>query len=78
MKIGIQSKKRMSSSEITKRRPRSIFKTAAAAILLIEVNAVKWAITTATLMKFGTQTKKSMLSFKITIPEAYGKKNSKN
>jgi hypothetical protein len=47
MKIGTQTKKRMLSSKITKaevRRPN--FKMDAAAILEIEVTAIKWAITT--------------------------------
>jgi hypothetical protein len=46
MKIGIQIKKSMPSSEITKQGRGSSFKMAAAAIFLIQVSAVKWAITT--------------------------------
>jgi hypothetical protein len=49
---------------------------AAAAMLEIQVNAIKWAITTRAntrlrpiLMQIGTQTKKNMLSLKITVPE---------
>jgi hypothetical protein len=37
---------------------------AAAAMLEIQVHAIKWAITTRFLMKIGTQTKKNMLKFK--------------
>jgi hypothetical protein len=39
---------------------------AAAAMFEIQVNAIKWAITTMISMKIGTQTKKNMLSSKIT------------
>jgi hypothetical protein len=46
MNIDIQTKKSTPISEITKTWRRSIFEMAAAAILLIEVNGVKWAITT--------------------------------
>jgi hypothetical protein len=42
---------------------------AAAAMFEIKVNAIKWAIITRFFMKFGTQTKKNMLSSKITILE---------
>jgi hypothetical protein len=42
---------------------------AAAAMLEIQVNAMKWAITTRFLMQIGTQTKKNMLSLKVTISE---------
>jgi hypothetical protein len=43
---------------------------AAAALLLIQVNAVKWAIATRSiLMKFGTQAKTDMLSVKFTKAE---------
>jgi hypothetical protein len=47
MQIGTQTKKHMLSLKVTiqKRKHRSIFKMAAAAILLIEANDVKWAIT---------------------------------
>jgi hypothetical protein len=41
---------------------------AAAAISLIEVNAVKWAYHPI-LMKIGTQTKKNILSSKVTKTE---------
>jgi hypothetical protein len=43
---------------------------AAATNLEIEVRAIKWAITTRILMKFDTQTKKSILSSKVTKAEA--------
>jgi hypothetical protein len=46
MQIGTQTKKNMLSSEITKPRRWPSFKMTAAAILLIEINAIKWAITT--------------------------------
>jgi hypothetical protein len=48
MEIGVQTKKSMPSSEVRKQRQRrwSSFKMAAAAILEIQVNAIKWAITT--------------------------------
>jgi hypothetical protein len=46
MKIGIQTKKSMPSSELTKQGRGSNFKMAAADIVLIQMNAVKWAITT--------------------------------
>jgi hypothetical protein len=46
MKIGTQTKKNMLSSKITKRKCMAIFKMAAAAISEIQVNAIKWAITT--------------------------------
>jgi hypothetical protein len=42
---------------------------AAAAMLEIQVNAIKWAITAPILMQIGTQTKKNMLSSKFIIPE---------
>jgi hypothetical protein len=42
---------------------------AAAAISEIQVNAIKWAITTRFSMQIGTQTKKNMLILKFTIPE---------
>jgi hypothetical protein len=42
---------------------------AAAAIFLIQMNAAKWAITFPILMKFDTQTKKNMLSSKVTKTE---------
>jgi hypothetical protein len=42
---------------------------ATAAMLEIEMRAIKWAITTPILMQIGTQTKKSMLSSKFIIPE---------
>jgi hypothetical protein len=45
---------------------------AAAAMLEIQVNAIKWAIIDQILMKFGTQTKTDMLSLKITKVEVYG------
>jgi hypothetical protein len=43
---------------------------AAAAILEIQVRAIKWAITNPILMQIGIQTKKSMPSSEITKPEA--------
>jgi hypothetical protein len=46
MKIGTQTKKNMLSSKSQKRKCRPNFKMAAAAILEIEVRAIKWAITT--------------------------------
>jgi hypothetical protein len=46
MQIRIQTKKSMPSSEIRKPEAWSSFKMAAVAILLTEVNAIKWAITT--------------------------------
>jgi hypothetical protein len=48
MKIGTETKKNMLSSKITKAKQSlgSIFKMAAAAMLEIQVNAIKWAITT--------------------------------
>jgi hypothetical protein len=45
---------------------------AAAAISEIQVNAINRAIANRFCCKFGTQTKKNMLSLKITIPEVYG------
>jgi hypothetical protein len=45
---------------------------AAAAMLEIQVHAIKWAIIHPILMKFGTQTKTDMLSSKITKAEVYG------
>jgi hypothetical protein len=44
---------------------------AAAAILEIEVRAIKWAITTD-FDEIGTQTKKNMLSLKVTITGGVG------
>jgi hypothetical protein len=44
MIIGTQTKKSMLSSKIPKRKCRPIFKKAAAAILEIEVDAIKWGI----------------------------------
>jgi hypothetical protein len=38
---------------------------AAAAMLEIQLHAIKWAITTRFSMKFDTQTKKNMLSSKL-------------
>jgi hypothetical protein len=46
MQIAIQTKKSMPSSEITNQRRSPSFKMTAAAILFIEMNAVKWAIAT--------------------------------
>jgi hypothetical protein len=46
MQIVIQTKKRTSSSEITKTEALVKFKMDAVAILEIEVNAIKWAVTT--------------------------------
>jgi hypothetical protein len=46
MKIGTQTKKDMLSSKSQKRKCTPIFKMAAAAILEIQVHAIKWAITT--------------------------------
>jgi hypothetical protein len=46
MQIALQTKKSMPSSEITNQRRSPSFKMTAAAILFIEMNAVKWAITT--------------------------------
>jgi hypothetical protein len=46
MQIGIQTKKSMPSSEITKPEALASFKMTAAAILLIKMKAIKWAITT--------------------------------
>jgi hypothetical protein len=43
---------------------------AAAAMLEIQVTAVRWAITTRFLMKIGIWTKKSMPSSEITKTEA--------
>jgi hypothetical protein len=42
---------------------------AAAAMLEIQVRAIKWAITHPILTQIGTQTKKNMLSLKVTITE---------
>jgi hypothetical protein len=42
---------------------------AAAAMLEIQVNAIKWAIINPILMQIGTQTTKNMLSLEVTIPE---------
>jgi hypothetical protein len=57
MQIGTQTKKHMLSLKVTiqKRKHRSIFKMAAAAILLIEANDVKWELHPIS-MKFDTQT----------------------
>jgi hypothetical protein len=44
MKIGTQAKPDMLSSKITKAEVWPIFKMAAAAILEIQVRAIKWAI----------------------------------
>jgi hypothetical protein len=46
MEIVIQTKKSMSSSEITRTEAWIKFKMDAVAILEIEVNAIKWAVTT--------------------------------
>jgi hypothetical protein len=46
MQIALQTKKSMPSSEITNQRRSPSFKMTAAAILFIEINAVKWAIAT--------------------------------
>jgi hypothetical protein len=46
MKIGTQTKKHMLSSKITEAEVYTIFKMAAAAMLEIQVHAIKWAITT--------------------------------
>jgi hypothetical protein len=46
MNIGIHTEKSMPSLEITNQKRRSSFKMDAAAMLKIEMNAVKWAITT--------------------------------
>jgi hypothetical protein len=46
MKIGTQTKKNMLSSKATKAGMIDRFKMAAAAMLEIQVHAIKWAITT--------------------------------
>jgi hypothetical protein len=46
IKIGTQTKKHMLSSKITKAEVQANFKMAAAAMLEIQVHAIKWAITT--------------------------------
>jgi DNA-binding transcriptional regulator YhcF (GntR family) len=46
MQIAIQTKNSMPSSEIKNQRRSPSFKMTAAAILFIEMNAIKWAITT--------------------------------
>jgi hypothetical protein len=46
MEIVMQTKKRVSSSEITKTEALIKFKMDAVAILEIEVHAIQWALTT--------------------------------
>jgi DNA-binding transcriptional regulator YhcF (GntR family) len=46
MQIATQTKKSMPSSEIRKPERSPSFKMTAAAILFIEMNAIKWVITT--------------------------------
>jgi hypothetical protein len=46
MKIGTQTKKHMLSSKNHRSGSEPIFKMAAAAMLEIQVHAIKWAITT--------------------------------
>jgi hypothetical protein len=46
MKIDTQTKKNILSSKVIKAEFRPIVKTAAAAMLEIQVNAIKWAIIT--------------------------------
>jgi hypothetical protein len=53
------------------RKRLTVFKMAAAAMLEIQVHAIKWAITTCMiLMKIGTRADKSMPSSKIIKAEA--------
>jgi hypothetical protein len=46
MKFDTQTKKNMLSSKVTKAEVTTAFKMAAAAMLEIQVHAIKWAITT--------------------------------
>jgi hypothetical protein len=56
--------------DVVCRLRKTSFKMAAAAILEIQLNAIKWAITNPNVMKIGVQTKKSMLSSEVTKTEA--------